>query len=386
MAGNFIIRNARVLTPGGFITADLFIKNGVIDRITEEYRPDGGIPTWDVKKSLVLPGFIDVHTHGAAGVDINAARPEDYDILGNFYASQGTTAYQPTIVSDTNEHTVEMLRSIAAAKGKSKGSRIVGIHVEGPYLSVAHKGAMSEEFLRGPSLEEFDAFQQAAEGNVKMMTIAPELHGAAEFIRIVSKTGVTLSCGHTGATYERIQECIHNGMTHVTHAFNGMKMMHHRAPSVVGAVLDSDMTAQIIPDGAHTHPAMVRILLRTKGVDQVVGITDSIMATGLSDGRYSLGAHNVDVINGDAWLAHDHSTRAGSTLGMVEGFRRFINFTGCSVADASKVFSRNPAREIGLERSKGEIRTGYDADLVLLDDQYKLRATMVDGEWVYKAK
>ena len=380
-----LIKNARILTPHGFILGNVLIENGIIQSITKEIpKLENDAHELNAKFKMLLPGFIDIHTHGANGLDVNGAVADDYVELNKFFASKGTTSYLPTVISDDHQVMISAINAIVSAMiDDANGSQILGIHLEGPYLCSKYKGAMPEEFLRLPSFEEFELFQEAANGNIMHMTIAPDVEGSVDFIRHITRAGVSTAIGHTDATYEQTMDCIYNGANHSTHTFNAMKMMHHRAPAVVGAILDSNITSEIICDGEHVDAAMVRILMKNKGVDNMIGVTDSIMAAGLPDGRYRLGVNEIDVENGNAWLADDHSTRAGSTLLMIDAFRNMIEFTDVSIADASKIFSRNPARVIGMERSKGEIRVGMDADFVLLDDDLNLAATIVMGNLCY---
>lgn len=382
-----LIKNARILTPSGFTVGNLLIKDGIIQSITKDaiVSENDVSNVLDAKLNMLIPGFIDIHTHGGNGLDVNSAVTDDYASLNQFFASLGTTSYVPTIITDSHETMSNAIKNIVEAKNiQFGGSQILGIHMEGPYLCHKYKGAMPEEYLRLPNIEEFDELQQTAKGNIIHITIAPELEGSVDFVREVAKSGVSVAVGHTEASYEQTMECIENGADHATHTFNAMKMMHHRGPAVLGAVLDSDVTAEIICDGEHVDPVMVRILKKIKGVDRLVAVTDSIMATGLPDGRYKLGVNDIDVENGNAWLTNEYSTRAGSVLVMIEAFRNMIEFTDISISDASKIFSRNPARVIGVDGSKGEIRVGMDADLILLDDDLNLTATIVLGNLCYE--
>lgn len=376
--------NANIVTPNETFIGSLDISGNIIQDINRGevvYNRSCTDNIIDLEGDWVLPGFIDIHTHGAFGSDANTSSVEDLVKQSEFMAKHGVTSYLPTIMTDDIENIKSAIkRVVQASKQKYNGANIVGIHMEGPYLSHEYKGAMPESFLRKPNKDEFFELQEIAEGNIKNMTISPEVEGASEFIKDIAKTGVTLSLGHSGASYDRVKECIDKGITHATHTFNAMKMMHHREPAVVGAVFDSDITAEIILDGAHTHPAMIRILLKIKGYDNLVGITDSFMAAGLPDGKYQLGGNNVDVINGDAWLEENHSTRAGSTLLMSNAFKNFIKFTNSTVEQASKVLSTNPARVISIDDKKGKISVGYDADLVVINKNLDVKMTIIQGE------
>ena len=273
-----------------------------------------------------------------------------------------------------------MYRDIVQAKKTiDSGSSILGIHLEGPYLCKDYKGAMPEHLLQIPSLTDFYSYQKLAEGNVRLMTVSPEVEGVPEFIKEVSKTGVVISLGHSGADYETTMKCIEYGAKSATHTFNAMKLMHQHFPSISGAVLESDIYCEAICDGVHLHPAMVRILLKTKGVDRVVGVTDSIMAAGLGDGKYKLGVNDIVVIDGDAKLA-DLSARAGSTLTTGNMFKNLIKFTKRPIEEISRIMSGNPAELLGLGDEKGTIEVGKDADIVILNDNYDVVNTFVMGK------
>ena len=383
MVQRLLIRNGNVLVNDKLIQSDILIEDEKIVNISKGISDSSDTEVIDAKGNLVLPGFIDIHTHGGAGVDMNDAGVDDIHKVCDFFASQGTTSFLPTLLTDAKERLCLCIENIVKAKKTLvSGSNIVGIHLEGPYLCKDYKGAMPEHLLQTPSLSDFNCYQEIAEGNIKLMTVSPEVEGVPEFIKEVSKTGVVISLGHSGADYETTMRCIECGAKSATHTFNAMKLMHQHFPSISGAVLESDIYCEAICDGVHLHPAMVRILLKAKGVERVIGVTDSIMAAGLGDGEYKLGVNDIVVINGDAKLA-DLSARAGSTLTTGNMFKNLVKFTGRPIGEISKVMSSNPAELLGLSEEKGTIEVGKDADLVMLNDNYDIVNTFVMGRKVF---
>jgi N-acetylglucosamine-6-phosphate deacetylase len=383
MLNSLLIKNGNVLVDGQLKFADIYIREGIIAELKENIAIEEEIPIYDAKGALVLPGFIDIHTHGGCGVDLNNAGVEDIQRLCKFFASCGTTSFLPTLLTDTKEKLQEGIKNIVKAmKSGSQGSSILGIHLEGPYLCSEYKGAMPEHLLQKPFVEDFQFYQHTAEDNILLMTVSPEVEGMAEFIKEISRTGVIISLGHSGADYETTVRCIENGAKSCTHIFNAMKLMHQHFPAVSGAVLESDIYCEAICDGMHLHPAVVRILLKTKGINRVIGVTDSIMAAGLGDGKYKLGVNDIVVVDGDARLA-DLSARAGSTLTTNKGFKNLIKFTGRPIEEISKILSENPADLLGISDRKGTLKEGKDADLVILDSKYDVISTFVSGKRVF---
>lgn len=337
----------------------------------------------DVKGKKILPGFIDIHTHGAIGVDMNACDSEGLRKVSEFFTSCGTTTFLPTILTDSKEALKQCIKNIVEGMKTIKtGANIYGIHMEGPYLCKEYKGAMPEELLQIPSLIDFEIYQEIAENNIKIMTISPEVIGAPEFIKQITKTGVRVSIGHSGADYETAMTCIENGANSTTHTLNGMKLVHQHFPAISGAALESDIYCEAICDGRHLVAPIVRLLIKTKGIDRIIAVTDSIMAAGLGDGQYKLGVNDIIVVDGDAKLA-DLSSRAGSTLTTSQALKNLIAFTGRPLSEISKMLSKNPADFLGIGAQKGQIKKGYDADLVVIDENYLIDKTFVLGKKVF---
>jgi len=381
---NLYVKNGSVLMKGRFQNVNILIKNGKIVGAGEEYLNKEGFPELDAAGSMVVPGFIDIHTHGAAGVDVNAANAEDIHKIGSFFASQGTTGWLASVLTDTEEQTLWCIEQISKAmeSSDSMGAPVLGIHLEGPFLCSHYKGAMPGHLLRMPDAELFKKYQIAAEGRVKYITISPELEGAVEFVKEIRDLGATIAIGHSGADYDTAMECIAAGATSATHTFNAMKLLHQHYPAIMGAVLESDIYCEAICDGRHLHPGVVRLLLKVKGLDRVIAVTDSIMATGLPDGKYKLGVNDIEVVDGDAKLAGGGS-RAGSTLTTGNALKNLVSFTGRKVEEMIPLLTKNPATLLHIEDRKGSIGVGMDADLVLLDKDLNVKATVIGGKRIY---
>lgn len=372
------IMGGRVYISGRMEETGLLLENGRIKGFCSNREPDQGDVVYDARGAYVVPGFVDIHTHGGAGVDVNGASREDFQRLGHFFASQGTTSWLCSILTDTCEQTLYTIREAVAHKKEHKNcANLAGIHLEGPFLSREYKGAMPEHLLRLPDVELVAEYQKAAEGNIRYITISPEVPGAAESIPAFKEMGIAVAIGHSGADYETAWKCIHNGAVSGTHVMNAMKLVHQHAPAIMGAVLESDIYCEAICDGRHLHPGTVRFLIKMKGMDRMVGITDSIMAAGLPDGNYKLGVNDVVVVDGDARLKD--GTRAGSTLTTGQALKNVIAFTGKTLAQVLPMFTENPAKVIGLEHRIGSLEPGKDADVVILDSDYNVKDTFVKG-------
>lgn len=379
------IKNGSVYSDGAFINANITIKTSQI--VSLEDKNTTGFPELDAEGKHIIPGFIDIHTHGANNVDINHAKTQDFAKISSFYASQGTTSYLASIVTDTEENTLWCIDQIKDAINEKNngvnGAKLLGIHLEGPFLDPQFRGSMAEHLLRKGDSNLFEKYYEAAEGTLKYITVSPEIEGVLELISEASRLGIVVAIGHSGADYDTAMNAINNGATCTTHTFNGMKLMHQHFPAIAGAVLESDIYCEAICDGRHLHPAVVRLLIKTKGLDKVVAVTDSIMATGLSDGDYILGVNKVRVTDGDAKLVRD-GTRAGSTLTMINALKNLIAFTGGSLEEIIPLLTTNPASVMGIIDHKGAIAVGKDADIVILDENLDVDTTIVGGTILYR--
>ena len=341
---------------------------------------DGEI--YHARGKYVVPGFIDLHTHGGCGVDVNTASKEDFQKIGNFFAKQGTTTWLCSILTDTELQTRTCIRRAAAHIKESRNcANLLGIHLEGPFLSGSYKGAMPEYLLKKTDLRLLDSYQREAEGNIRYITVSPEIEGIPNAIPRIREMGITVAIGHSGADYETSWKCIEGGAKACTHTFNAMGSFHQHRPGLMGAVLESDIYCEAICDGRHLHPGSIRMLLKVKGLDRVAAVTDSIMAAGLPDGEYKLGINTVVVEGGDARLKST-GVRAGSTLTTGQALKNLIKFTGNELEDILPVLTINPARIIGEDKRIGSLEEGKDADVVILDQKYNVTDTFVKGDQI----
>lgn len=381
----FVITNALVYTGHRFVPREVYVEEGWVAQLAEKVNAPAGCPRLDLGGKRLVPGFIDIHTHGAAGVDVNAATAAQLNgTIGHFFASQGTTGWLCSVLTDTPEQTLWCLdQAKAAMKEEGDWAQLLGVHLEGPFLASQYKGAMPEHLLQKGSAELFARYEAAGEGAIRYMTVSPEVEGVPAMVRDIAAR-VKVAIGHSGAEYDTAMECIANGAVSATHTFNAMRLFHQHQPAIMGAVLESDVYCEAICDGRHLHPASVRLLLKCKGWYRVVAVTDSIMAAGLPDGNYKLGVNDVVVEDGDAKLASD-GTRAGSTLTTGQALKNLVKFTGEGPEKVLPLLTENPADLLGLPR-KGRIAPGCDADFVVLGGDLTVLRTIVGGRTVYTAE
>ncbi|MFH9066486.1 N-acetylglucosamine-6-phosphate deacetylase [Streptomyces coeruleorubidus] len=336
-------------------------------------------PVIDVTGHYVLPGFVDIHNHGGGGASFTSGSVED--ILKGIHTHRlhGTT----TLVASTVTGDMDFLTERAGLLSElAEQGEIAGIHFEGPFISACRKGAHSEALLRDPDPAEVRKLIDAARGRAKMVTLATELPGGIDSVRLLAEHGVIAAIGHTDATYEQTVEAIDAGATVATHLFNAMPPLGHRSPGPIAALLEDDrITVELIDDGTHLHPAALQLAFHRAGADRVAFITDAMDAAGFGDGRYWLGPLEVEVADGVARLLTD-GTIAGSTLTLDRAFKRAVTVDGLSVEDAVRALSATPARLLGMDDRIGSLEPGKDADLVLLDADYDLKGVMRRGEWV----
>lgn len=372
-----LFTNGKVYVDGQFQDTDLLVQDGRVAGFSG--KADEVV---DLGGKLLIPGFLDLHTHGGDGVDVNAATAGDMAKIGRFFAKNGTTGWLCSILTDTPEQTLWCIdQAKAAMAAPITGAQLMGIHLEGPFLCSAYKGAMPEHLLRKGDPALFRQYQQAAEGAVRYITVSPEVEGVVDMIAEIAGH-TTVAIGHSGADYETSCAAIDAGAQACTHTFNAMGLFHQHRPGIMGAVLERPVCCEAICDGRHLHPGSVRMLLACKGWDRVVAVTDSIQAAGLPDGHYKLGVNDVVVEDGDAKLA-SNGVRAGSTLTTGQALKNLVKFTGESVEKVLPLLTANPARLIGMDHRKGSIAPGKDADLVVLDQDLNVTATYVAGVNVY---
>lgn len=362
------------LVPGGQVV----IENGLLSEIAvaaRRYRP-----THHYADAYIVPGLIDVHVHGIAGADVMDGSEQSVDLMAQRFARHGVTGFLATTVTQSLDLTRAAISGVLASMENPAlaGARILGIHLEGPFLNSEFKGMQNEGFILPPDEDIARELVRHAQGQVTRVSLAPEMPGADRVIRLLRDEGVYVSIAHTGATYEDVLMALQLGATHVTHCFNAMSGFHHRRPGVAGAaMLCDDMYAELIADGIHVHPAAMRLLIRVKGRERVMLVTDSMSAADMPDGQYQFGGHRVTVLDGVARLGD--GTLASSTLTMEAGVRNLIRLCQVSLVDAVFMASTTPAAAMGLGERKGKLAAGIDADLAILDDELRPVATWVEG-------
>jgi N-acetylglucosamine-6-phosphate deacetylase len=338
----------------------------------------------DFGDATLTPGFLDIHIHGGAGLDVMRASPSELPRLGKFLTTHGVTGYFPTTVAAPLDATCAALEHLADAieaaerdPGDPIQARPLGIHLEGPFLSHKRRGVHPPENLVEPTFEIFDRLWQAARGHVRMLTIAPEIPGAMEVITEAARRGVCVSIGHSDAEMPVARDAVAAGARHATHTFNAMRPLDHRDPGIIGEVLSDDrITADLIADGIHVSPAVVKVFLRAKGIERAVLITDAISATGMPNGRYQLGPIEVDVKDGKCT---SNGSLAGSVLTMDRAVRNVTQFSDWSLRDAVRAATFNPARAVGLSGNYGVLAPGASADFNVLSSAGDVVKTIVGG-------
>lgn len=375
-----IIQSTRVWICGQFLPAQLVIEGEKIAAVC----PYGTHPAdEDSGARRILPGFIDVHTHGCYGFDTNDAEPEG---LRNWMAhipEEGVTGILPTTVTQMPDVLTKAVANVALVVREGyEGAEILGIHFEGPYLDMDYKGAQPPEAIAVPTVEQFSMYQEAADGLIRYITLAPEHDPDFALTKHCRETGVVVSMGHSSATYEQALMAVANGATSMTHVYNGMTPYHHRKPGLVGTALRlRDIYGEIIGDGQHSHLAALNNYMTAKGRDYAILISDSLRAKHCPPGGdYELGGHPVEIReNGLAYLKGT-DTIAGSTLSMNWGLKILIEDALIPVDAAINACTLNPARCLGVDGRKGKLVAGYDADVVVLEDSYDVAQTYCRGK------
>ncbi|MGW1005473.1 N-acetylglucosamine-6-phosphate deacetylase [Streptomyces sp. NPDC002520] len=372
--GPRVLTGARVVLPTGTVENGQVVVDG--KRITAAAPADA--PIIDLTGHWLVPGFVDIHNHGGGGASFSGTVDEIMKAVRT-HRAHGTT----TLVASTVTDEMDLLvRQAGLLSELAEQGEIAGIHFEGPFISPCRKGAHSEDLLRDPEPAEVRKLIDAARGRAKMVTLAAELPGGVDSVRLLAEHGVIAAIGHTDATYEQTVEAIDAGATVATHLFNAMPALGHRSPGPVAALLEDErVTVELINDGTHLHPAALELAFHHAGASRVAFITDAMDAAGIGDGRYMLGPLEVEVSEGVARLVHGGSI-AGSTLTMDRAFKRAVTVDGLPVADAVAALSANPARLLGMSDRIGSLEPGKDADLVVLDANFDVKGVMRQGEWV----
>jgi N-acetylglucosamine-6-phosphate deacetylase len=372
-----IIKNCKIIFQDNIENGEVLIKNGKIEKINPNsfYNEE----TIDGEGCYLSPGFIDVHIHGAGGFDTMDGTVESINSISKVIAAYGTTSFLPTTMTCALEDIKKAIEAAAACmKEGTEGAQVVGVHLEGPYISPQMIGAQNPNYVEKPSMDSFNYIVGDHISSIKSITLAPEVEGAKELIEYIKGLGIVVSIGHSKATYNEAVEGIKWGIGHSTHLYNAMTPFSHREPGIVGAVFDTGITTETISDGIHiTYPAL-RIAYKQKGFDKVLLVTDAMMACGMPEGKYSLGGQEVFVKEGAARLKEGNL--AGSILTLDKAISNVYKNNNYALYEVVKMATYNGAKHCGIADRKGLIKEGYDADLVLFDEDINIKKVIINGK------
>ena len=377
-----VLTNATVVTPFRVAANHcIVVEEGRITQLgtsNKVRRPDGA-RVIDVQGNIVCPGFVELHVHGGKGKSFNGGNERDFDRITRFHSEHGTTLMLATLYVDEEKAYLRTLRNLAAYCAKPGKQLLYGIHLEGPFINRAMKGAMNEDYIWQANASNCQKLKKAGDGYIKMITLAPELAGTEEIMQLAAQDGVVIGMAHSEARYEDIEVAIDNGLTQVTHIFNSMHPLHHRTPGVItAALLKRELKVHLIGDCVHVHPAVIALLYKLKGPTGIVLITDAVSATGQEDGTYALAGKRIH-LKGDKVYMED-GTLAGSAITLEKAVRNLVNRVNIPIHEAIRMASLNPARVLGLDHRKGILAVGKDADIVVLDSNYEVCMTIIGGK------
>ena len=376
-------KNIKAYIPEkGIIRTNIGFENGKIAYIGEKGDNIESVGEYD---GILLPGFIDEHIHGAGGADAMDGTEDALQTISRVLAKEGTTAFLATTMTQSKENIAKALSAVKSVidGGKFEGAEVLGVHLEGPFISPKHIGAQPLEYVAKPDAEIFDEYQKLAGGNIKIVTLAPEVEGGGELISHLAQSGVVASIGHTGAKYEEVVAAKDAGAKSITHTYNAQTGLHHREVGVVGAaMLLDELNCEMICDTIHVSVPAIKLVIKNKPHDKFTLITDAMRAKGMPDGVSELGGQTVYVKNGEARLSD--GTLAGSVLKMNVAIKNLVEKAGVSFTDAVDFATVSPAKNLGVYNERGSIAVGKRADFTLLSDDYEVLATFVGGKEVYK--
>ena len=383
MSKTILITNVTIVNYDREISADLFIREGKIDQIGQALQVEADIYLDGTSKNwIVMPGFIDMHIHGSAGFDVMDATEGALRGISRSLVKEGTTSYLPTTITQRVGAIEAALKNVNGFVNNADEAEVLGVHVEGPYISTKWAGAQPVEHITEPSIEQFIEWQKLSGNRIKQVTVAPEISGGFEFVEAMSKEGIIASIGHSDANSEEVEKAVQLGAKQATHLYNQMRPFHHREPGVVGSILLEDrMQVEIIVDYIHSHTKSVNFAYRLKGAEGIILITDAMRAKGLEYGEYDLGGQTVHVTEKGAHLSS--GALAGSILTMDQAVRNMKQSTDCSMKELVSMSSTNAAKQMNLTH-KGYIGEGYDADLVILDMELNVQKTICRGNIVFE--
>jgi len=380
LKGNVILPD-RVLSPG-FVWIEGEKIAGVFERPPE--MMNGDIEKANYGDAYIVPGFVDIHLHGALGKDVMDGQEESLKQIAVHQSRSGVTGFLGSTMSASLDSVIDAVRTIKKAAKHRFPSDILGAHIEGPFLNSAKKGAHDEGYIKELTQDDLRRLIETAHGIKMVISLAPEIGKNMAYISLLKKNGFVVAIGHSDATYGEAMESFEEGISHTTHLFNAMRGFDHREPGVVGAVLDSEkVTAELIADGIHVHPASLRLAVASKGTEKVCLVTDSLKAAGVGDGVFQWEGREIEVEGRRATLKGT-DVLAGSVLTMNRAVKNMLDWTRVSVSEAVNMASLNPARVLGLEEGIGSIAVGKYANLAILDRNFDVRGTLLRGEPVFE--
>lgn len=375
-----LLKNCNIIYLNSIEKGSILVENGKIKEINPINYIDKNVI--DANGLYVSPGFIDVHIHGAGGCDTMDGTSEAIDIISKTIVQHGTTAFTPTTMTVSVDNIRKSLKVIKKIKEEgSEGAHVLGAHLEGPFVSPKAIGAQNPNYILDPSISTYNDIVKDYEDIIVSITLAPEINGAKELIKYLSAKGVVCSLGHTNATYEEAMDAIECGASHATHLFNAMTPLTHRNPGVIGAIFDSNITTETISDGIHISYPVLRIAYKQKGTDNVLLISDAMMACCMPNGNYSLGGQDVIVNGNEARLKN--GALAGSVLTLDKAVKNVYKNSNLPLYEVIKMATYNGAKHCKVENHKGQIKEGFDADLILFDDDINIKKVFILGEEVY---
>nr|WP_318457768.1 N-acetylglucosamine-6-phosphate deacetylase [Photobacterium leiognathi] len=376
----FALHPQRIFTPTGIAYNQYVIVNdGKIEAITETKPLDCDVT--ELEGQTLVPGFIDIHIHGRAGADVMDATPQALQTIADALPKTGVVAWVGTTVTAPWQDIINALQQVRefCQQPKQVGAKLLGSFLEGPYFTEAYRGSHPTQYLQAPSIAALAELKEVAGDSLIRVALAPEYQGSDEAIQWLTAQGIKTSIAHTSANFEQVTTAHQHGADCGVHLFNGMSGLHHREPGCAGAVLFHDMLAELIADGIHVHPVMMQLAYRMKGYQQLALITDCMRAGGLSNGKYQLGAQMITVTNGEART--DDGSLAGSTCSLDQALRNMIMLAGVPEWEAVQMATSVPAKYVGIDDKLGFIKPGYNASFALLDPQFQIQATLIDGQW-----
>ncbi|MEA1974995.1 MAG: N-acetylglucosamine-6-phosphate deacetylase, partial [Bacillota bacterium] len=378
-----LFKNCKIIIENEILEGQsLIVDNGKISEILNCEADLSFTKIIDCENKYLSPGFIDLHNHGNSGFDAMDGTKEALEKIAKFHITNGVTSYLATTMTASSENTVNAIKNVVSYLEKdidSDEAELLGLYLEGPYFAMEKKGAQPGQYIKEGSIAEVKEYIKAGNGFIKIIALAPEIENANEITRYLVNNGITVSCGHTNATYDEAMITINNGASEATHIFNGMRAFSHREPGIVGAcLLDQRVSCEMICDGIHLHSGAMEIVYRMKGKENIVLISDAMRATGLEDGEYDLGGQTVYVNGYEARLGD--GVLAGSTLTLNRAVKNMIELVDVPLQEAVLMATLNPAKKIGVEKTKGSIAIGKDADLIIFDADINIEKAFLKGK------